>query len=703
MKRFIGILLVFALIFSCMTGFAEGNQPQGNPPEGMPQDGDFGGSDGGQMPQDGNFGGSDGMPQGGDFAGSDGTQIPEGMTPPDGADFGGSGGMPQGSDGTGFPGGGTQAEGAIGSFTMGGTNADSIEGDDYAYDAAVYVTAEGVDDAKSTLFRISEGTFDGKSISGAMIADSESGHNGIIIADAEYTITGTKIEMLTSADGTDTCDFSGKGTAVAAYGGDAKVTIEDTEIHTSGVATMPVFADSGATVTIKNSVLKSDGGTLYKDYMNTPSQSLMVAPPWILGIMGTSRALNVMGTGTTVNVVDSEASAGAWAGLSTDNGSSMALNVFNTTVTLTNADESAAAPLQAEGGQISETLDNPYTENYGSGYGLFMIGGTAETVTGSTVNAGTYIAILAGGTAKYTALEAGQTYELKNSAGETTAEYTAEADKVTELHSDTFGFMSHQGNNNITLEKGTVLDTGYTSFLVKTGYTGGQNTTAVLDGVKVTNGGVLIQVMDNDDTTTGGMMSADDPANTNGGMQNFKTTHQEAAGFRTEAAEADTSVQSFTFMNGEYSGSIYNASGSDGLKGSTLNVTFGEGAKYSGAAASTAAIHVTYEGSKAVKENGGYALDNAEDAAAFAAQYQNTEFTINEYFSIGQVANLVNSNGTNLINVTLKDGAVWEVTGTSLISSLAIGEDCSVTVPAGVTLTVGETVYSDCTIGAGQY
>jgi hypothetical protein len=28
---------------------------------------------------------------------------------------------------------------------------------------------------------------------------------------------------------------------------------------------------------------------------------------------------------------------------------------------------------------------------------------------------------------------------------------------------------------------------------------------------------VLIQVMDNDDTTNGGMMDADDPENTNGG------------------------------------------------------------------------------------------------------------------------------------------------------------------------------------------
>lgn len=35
------------------------------------------------------------------------------------------------------------------------------------------------------------------------------------------------IDMLTDADGSDTCDFSGKGTAIAAFDDDANVTVED--------------------------------------------------------------------------------------------------------------------------------------------------------------------------------------------------------------------------------------------------------------------------------------------------------------------------------------------------------------------------------------------------------------------------------------------------------------------------------------------
>ncbi len=615
---------------------------------------------------------------------------------------GGPGGTPP--DGQGGPGGkngGQKAEGQLGSWSMGGTDASGADGDDYAYDSALYVTADGISSERSSTDRIASGAYDGSAASGVVISDSVSGHNGILIYNTDYTITGAKIDLLTDADGSDTCDFSGKGSAVAVFGSEADVTISDSEIHTSGVATMPVFADDGAVVTIRSSVLQSDGGTLHSSYLNTPSQTLMVAPPWILGIMGTSRCTNMMGDDTTTNVIDSETSAGAWAVLSTDAGSDMYLNVYNTSLTLNNADESQHL-LQEEGGQISETLDNPYTVNYGSGYGTYAIGDAVETFAGAEINVGTYATIFTGGSAVYTDLEAGKTYELKNSAGETTATYTADEDRVTEIHSDTFGFMAHQSTNSITVENGTVVDSAYATFLVKTGASGEELTASVDDAV-ISNGGVLIQVMDNDDATNGGMMDEDDPLNTNGGSQNFIPFHTEEEGYNTGSAEADGSVQAFTFTNGEYGGNIYNASGSDGLSGSTVSVTFGSGAVYSGAIASTAAIHTCYEGSVLISENGGFAFDDAEEAAAFAEEYQNTSFTINEYWNLGQVANLVNDNGANAVNVALTDDAVWNVTGTSLINSLTISGSAAVVIPAGVTLTVGGTDYTDCVLTAENF
>ncbi len=636
-----------------------------------------------------------GNPPGMEIGGAEGNRTPP--EKPDGK-FGGPGG-PHGDASGGQH---SQAEGQLGSWSMGGTDEDSTGGNDYAYDAALYVTADGISETKSTTDRITAGTYDADTASGIVISDSESGHNGILVHNTEYAISNAEITMLTDADGSDTCDFSGKGTAIAVFGSDANVTIEDSTIHTAGVATMPIFADDGATVTIRSSILQSDGGTLNSEYLNTPSQTLMVAPPWILGIMGNSRCSNMMGRDTTTNVIDSEASAGAWAVLSTDAGDDMYLNVYNSSLTLNNADESAASALQAEGGQISETQDNPYTVNYGSGYGTYVIGRAVETFAGSEISVGTYAAILTGGSVTYTALEAGHTYELKNHAGETTAAYKAAEDKVTVIRSDTFGFMAHQNTNTITIEKGTVVDSGYATFLVKTGASS-QVLTANIDGAEISNGGVLIQVMDNDDATNGGMMSTDDPLNTNGGGQNFRPYHTESAGFNTNQASGDSTVQTFVFTNGTYTGNIYNASGSDGLNGSTLDVTFGTEAKYSGAIASASAVHVTYEGSEYVKENGGYAFDDIEAAAAFADKYQNTRFTINEYWNIGQVANLVNDNGANAIHITLQDGAVWEVTDTSLIHSLTISGGSSVIIPEGITLTVNGTDYTACVLTAGSY
>ena len=90
------------------------------------------------------------------------------------------------------------------------------------------------------------------------------------------------------------------------------------------------------------------------------------------------------------------------------------------------------------------------------------------------------------------------------------------------------------------------------------------------------------------------------------------------------------------------------------------------------------------------------AFDGADDTIAFAEQYQNTSLTINEYWSIGQVANLVNDNGGNAVNVILTRDAVWNVTGISLIASLTIEGDAQVVVPEGITLTVNGTEYTDC-------
>ena len=575
----------------------------------------------------------------------------------------------------------------IGSFGGGGD-------EDYVYNAALYVENGTMVLDKSNLDRIEEKEGAGVSIDtngvfDSIITDSESGHEGIVIVNSDYLIDNVDIVMETNADGSDTCDFSGVGSAIAAYTSD--VTITNSNITTAGVATMPIFADSasgasnGSNIVVEKSTLTSKGGTLNAAYLNTPDQALMVAPPWILGIMGNSRTTNAMGQNTSMDFLDSETAAGAWAVLSTDAGSNMTLNIYNTSLTLLNADETAAAPIQATGGQIT-TKDNPYSVNYGSGYGTYLIGSSKQIFAGATVNVGTYANIFTNGSATYTSIQEGTTYTLEHADG-TTQEYTATATKNAVINSDTFGFMFHQGTNTLDIQAGTKINTGYTTFLMKSG---SSNMTAnvTVDGTTITpDNGVLVQVMDNDDATTGGMMDSSDPDNTNGGSMNFKNSHNENAGFNTAATESDSSVQKFTFTNGTYTGNLYNASGSDAstvgsLKGTTLDVTIGSGATVNGAIASTAAIHVTKDGSDYVKNTlHGAAVEDVTDATLLG--FQNTSFTISDYFDIGQVANALYSNGGNKINVSVVGEGTWNVNGNSIIDTLEIADNGKVVVSEG--------------------
>ena len=218
LKRILAIILSVIMIFCIsMTVYAEDtNTPpemptgdmtppdweNGQPPE--PPSGDMAPPDwgNGQPPEkpDG-----DGTPPGG--GNGQPPEKPNGNGP---GGMGGPGGAPGGQQG--------HVEGQLGSWSLGGTDANSEGGNDYAYDAALYVTAEGISQDQSSAERISAGVYDESSAENVVINDSESGHNGILVYNTDYIVSDAEITMLTEADGTDTCDFSGKGTAIAAFG-----------------------------------------------------------------------------------------------------------------------------------------------------------------------------------------------------------------------------------------------------------------------------------------------------------------------------------------------------------------------------------------------------------------------------------------------------------------------------------------------------
>ena len=93
---------------------------------------------------------------------------------------------------------------------------------------------------------------------------------------------------------------------------------------------------------------------------------------------------------------------------------------------------------------------------------------------------------------------------------------------------------------------------------------------------------------------------------------------------------------------------MFNGSGYYNQSGNPLEVTIGKAATLDGAISLTETRHIDETGK------------------------QNTHFTINEYYYLGHVANRNYRNDTSTIEVSLKDGGKWTVTGESLISKLVV-------------------------------
>lgn len=486
-----------------------------------------------------------------------------------------------------------------------------------------------------------------------VIRSTYEGFNPIIVRDSDYTIDGARIDIDSDGDGSVACDFSGYGAAIAAYG-KSNVKIKNSDVNVTGVGNLALYADKGANVYIEHSNFFSGGGTLYAGYRNSPDQATMVAPPWILGIMGTSRTTNLMGNDSSTTVVDSNMASSQWAVLSTDSGSNMMLNVVNTTMTLKGMGDK---PLQADG---VFNATNPYTTR--SGYGTYTIGQAHENFYGVDMNVGTYANIMTGGYATYAAMKTGQAIPLYDALGNKITDYVPTGTKVTTINSDTFGFMVHQNSglpaNELTITEGTVVNSGYTSILHKTG----SSVDAVIsNGAQLNPGnGILIQAMDNDDSTTGMDMAT----------FSFYTTHNENAGWPTKGATAAGSeTGKYTFDDVDLTGDIFNGSGwalndSGAQSPIAMSVALTNGATLKGQISSTAAIHVTKAGSDAVK-----AAAAGEKTSNAWTSYQNTSFPIGHYFDIGQVANRIQSNTFNIVDVNVEDGSTWTVTGDGILNS----------------------------------
>ncbi len=510
-------------------------------------------------------------------------------------------------------------------------------------------------------------------------------------------VTGTVIAYDDTA-GETASDFSGQGVMIIANDG-AAVNVNDAVISTDGFARSSLIVTSLATIRVENSALTVRGANpltdVYEGYVNSADMNVMVSPPWVLGIQGGARAVNMIGVSPILTVIDSSITSGGWAVISTDFGSNATINVVDS--------ELSFLP-ESEGGMDSGWRIFGYDEDaYGSGYGTFNIGSPAEYFYGVTISGVTYGAIIMGAKTDRYASSNGS-IELIDVNGEP-LETVAGKGRPTVING-VFGIMQVGGiADGLYFEDGTIVNTEDAVIIYKSGSGDYYFDNAVLNS----NKGILFQMMDSDDDSRANMGAdpaySQDKVDTGIGFPGINYAYDSGAGSAAVTA---------TYSNGVYEGDIYNGTGYYSHTAGHLTVTLGENAVLNGDIALTSTIKgIPYsaeamEGIAYYGDDIGYVLLDAEGnetaSEADAAYIQIRSYTINEYFLQGHVENKNYYNGAATLAVIVEDGAEWNVAGESLITKLTVADGASVkgtlTVNADGTLTL---TAGDDLIPAGEY
>lgn len=549
------------------------------------------------------------------------------------------------------------------------------------------------------------------------------GFTAVYADNSTLDITGA-LKLTDDASGERANDFNGIGAAVVASSGSV-VTLDGLDVETHGFMRDSLIVEEGSVVYVNDSTLAAYGANpltdAYEGYRNSENQDRMISPPWVLGIQGGGRTVNLLSETPTLVVKNSELISGGWAVLSVDDCSAGRIYVFDSLIKV--------AP-EAEGGMDDGGELFGYEKDYGSGYGSYYIGNPTEYFYGAHFEGETYAGILTGAELGYYGSSA-SAVDIVTGDGETLeSAYTGNGEPTT---IDTvFGWMAH-GSGTIVAAEGTQIHTAAATFLSKA--SGVDFTIAGADTTATSGTGILYQMIDNDDRTVGNY--ADD----DWGMTNFNDRLVEDSGLPSQASEggsgepsgdasgesSDASEGGMTFSftegfvadgaaedsgaaetadasaSGESSmgsgemggnsvtitdgasitGDIYNGTGYYGQNAGELTVTVSGGGTLNGAVALTETIHgtrATPEALAALKNkytNIEYELMDASwnitENEAEAAYIHFTTFTINEYFCLGQVLNHIYYNGESTLDVVVEEGSVWNVTGESLITSISGG------------------------------
>ena len=398
-------------------------------------------------------------------------------------------------------------------------------------------------------------------------------------------------------------------------------------------------------------------GTHYYYYndnaTNNFSAPMLQTVPLALGLYGNIRGCICYGQ-ATLSFYDSFAISDEWAVLSTDSGSGV-LNATDTVAVIGELCDADEAEVTAEVNGVAYNA-RVFAAGEGSGY-ITYCDGFDDNFYGCSFYAPDYIAILTGGTFDFCASDNNRGYG----------------------YSDRIGFMSHGSAYTMYVSESD-FDVSDTFYTVKS--TGAVDIT--LDDVTVNlfgqdaYSGVLFQFMDNDDTGT----DANDLE-----MDIVDLTYDDYMAVEPAASDASSEpvVKTVTIMNSDLAGDIYNSVGSSN-NASTLTTYDGSTNLLSSWSANTVAITLdnsTLTGAISTS----YAQHCDAEGNVIGGQFffnknatpmDGTAENTYDYLTSGRLLNTPAYNGYSNITVTLTNGAVWNVTGTSIIGDLEVGDGCTV-------------------------
>ena len=556
------------------------------------------------------------------------------------------------------------------------------EGSVYYFRQALLVEDGEIVEASSvTELLASVETYDSSSISGGTITINGSHFNGIYITGTTtYSISDLKI--YSTGDGGD--DFSGWGAAIMADG-NTTVSIDSVYVETAGTIRTAIWVGGSSVTTVTNSVIYAQ--ETVDDYLTYQNllPAMMKRVPFALGMEGTVRATNVLGSGQGIYSNSIIVSTG-WGALSTDSGTSYsqtgtyALTVTDSLAgigTLYSNDGEGYATEEAAIAAAGDTDNLVVTKEIngvwyalevtGSGYVTYADSGVWNYYSNVEFYSPDYVEIMASG-------EASSIYEDSY------------------MYSERIAFMTQQaGGGTLTIIDSTVdttdallqiksgsANTGYTDFVIN-------NTTVNFSGDSVrTDAGILVELIESDDAG-------------NPGVTTYTVSDTGADAEVTSNTITDSNA---TFQNGDYTGDIWNSIYN---YYQALNVTLEDNANLTGTVSSSVHVHVDPRTGEIV-ENGtvlnAYTGSEEGDTANYLDETYGSD---GDYLVVGSVMHTANEVINNPINLTIDETSTWAVTGEGYLNTLTVASldsisaaDGDVTIYTGA-LTVDGTEYAEGT------